>query len=221
MKRRWLRNSPHLPGNPIGRGVILLRDLEGAAEEAGARAKPHWRDFRSRGMTANQAAHARDTLGAWEQLSSEERARMRQQFEDEGGLTPAQFKDLRLAAMLARWVSRVRETNGSLAALETRIEERRAHVAYLEEIAANINADEADIYEAQEHADGAEEEVAILMQRCRTLQSTVINEIFVACVDVFPDLMRRLLVEGVFLVDEVREFRGFRDAMIESVPVPE
>lgn len=212
MQRRWLRHNPFLPGNPPGRGVVMLQRLEAAAAEAGAVAKPHWRALASKGLTGNQAAHTRERLRGWDQASADERAQVYHILVTDGGLEDGALDMLRHAVLLEEWTTRLRETNGAISALEIRIQELREILARAEEYAAKEDGVDPTVREAaQSAAEGADEEIDVLCTRSRELQATLVHDLLVACVDALPALMQSFLGDGLFLPEDVREFRGFSD----------
>lgn len=229
MQRRWLRNNPHIPGNPCGRGVALLRALEDRGESATLRAERQaWRELRSRGLSRNQVAHMKGALGRWRQLPPAERQQCRDALQRNGGLDEAAFRAARGAAWLTAWAQRVRDTNAAIAAVEMRIEELRAHIARVEELIARRNERaaagdtaaesgvQADLDAARAAVQDAPQEIEALCARSRDLQQTLAHEFLTECVDLEPDLVRRLVCDGVFRPDDVREFRGFADVLSGS-----
>ncbi len=220
MQRRWLRNNPFLPGNPVGRGVALLQELETVGAKARTQASRHWRRARSRGLTTNQLAHLQGQLAVWNQLPAEEQQQVETRLSAEAGFPAEVIADLRKAALLERWSQRVRETNNTLSAVEAHLQERRAHLARVEELRER-GAPPGLLRQAESAAAGAAEELQALTARCNDLQTALIRELLEEGVDLFPDFMWRLVEDGIFLPEDVRDFRGFNDlalALEDSPP---
>lgn len=211
--RRWLRNNPQLPGNPVGRGVELNHMLAAAAQEAGMAAEGHWRTLRSRGLTRNQIAHLRELLEAWPRLPSSEQARVREVLA-QGELPDQALNDLRRAALLHSWSERVRTTNGTIAALEVRIEEQRSQLARMTELReqADLGDDEArELAELEAQQEQVADDISGLCRKSMELQHGVVREVLTALVDGADELVKDMVRHGVFFEDDVREYRGLAD----------
>jgi len=213
--RRWLRNNPQLPGNPVGRGVELNQMLMAAAQGAGSLAEGHWRTLRSRGLTRNQITHLREKLDAWPRLPSNEQTRVTELL-TKSELPEHALYEMRKAALLHSWAERVRTTNATIAALEVRIEEQRAQLARMKELREQDSRTEQ---EARELADleAQQEQVADdisgLCRKSMELQHGIVREVLTALVDGADELVKDMVRHGVFFEDDVRDYRGLADVL--------